>query len=58
MTALGLRYQNEIIQTFVPGRFGGLIDIGLNSVGAIVGIIIYFVVEKSRQGVIYRIICE
>ena len=49
---------NEIIQTFVPGRFGGLMDIGLNSMGAIAGIIIYFSVEKSRPGMIYKIICS
>jgi VanZ family protein len=49
---------NEIIQTFIPGRFGGLIDIGLNCIGAIIGIIVYFSVEKSRPGMIYRIICE
>jgi glycopeptide antibiotics resistance protein len=48
---------NEIIQLFIPGRFGGLMDIGLNSIGAIIGILIYFSVEKCRPGLIYRIIC-
>ena len=48
---------NEIIQLFIPGRFGGLMDIGLNSIGALIGILIYFLVEKSRPGLIYRIIC-
>ena len=48
---------NEIIQIFIPGRFGGLMDIGLNSIGALIGILIYFSVEKSRPGLIYRIIC-
>ena len=48
----------EILQTFVPGRFFQLIDMGLNSIGAIIGITIYLVVKKSGKGMIYRIICE
>ena len=37
---------NEIIQNFIPGRYMQLIDIGSNSIGAIIGIIVYFLVEK------------
>jgi hypothetical protein len=37
---------SEIIQIAVPGRYGGLSDIGLNFIGAIAGILIYSHVKK------------
>jgi len=49
---------NEIIQIVVPGRYGGLTDIGLNLIGAIVGIFIYNIVGKIWPGLIRRIVCE
>jgi VanZ family protein len=39
---------NEIIQIPVPGRYGGLTDILLNFAGAILGIIAFCLVEKSK----------
>jgi VanZ family protein len=39
---------NEIIQIPVPGRYGGLTDILLNFAGAILGIIVFGLVEKSK----------
>ncbi|ACN15115.1 VanZ-like family protein [Desulforapulum autotrophicum HRM2] len=32
---------DEVHQTFVPGRYGGLIDIYLNTVGAVIGIFLF-----------------
>ena len=49
---------NEIIQIVIPGRYGGLMDIYLNLVGAIIGIIIYMIVAKFRPSLIRRIVCE
>ena len=49
---------NEIIQIPVPGRYGGLTDIVLNLAGAILGIVVFGLVEKSKSGFIRRIICE
>ena len=49
---------NEIIQISVPGRYGGLTDIMLNLAGAILGIIVFGLVEKSKSGLIRRIIYE
>ncbi len=49
---------NEIIQIYVPGRYGGLTDILLNLAGAILGIVVFGLIEKSKSGVIRRIICE
>jgi glycopeptide antibiotics resistance protein len=49
---------NEVIQIAVPGRYAGITDIVLNLIGAIVGILIYSLVEKSKPGLIRRFICE
>jgi VanZ family protein len=49
---------NEAIQVAIPGRYGGIIDIILNLIGAVVGILIYNFVEKCRPGLIRRIVCE
>ena len=48
----------EIIQIPVPGRYGGLSDIGLNFIGTIAGILLYNHIEKARPGLIKRIVCE
>jgi glycopeptide antibiotics resistance protein len=39
---------NEVIQIPVPGRYGGLTDILLNFAGAILGIIVFSLIEKSK----------
>jgi glycopeptide antibiotics resistance protein len=49
---------NEIIQIPVPGRYGGLTDILLNFAGAILGIIVFGLVKKSKSGLLRRIVCE
>ena len=49
---------NEVIQVVVPGRYGGMTDIGLNLIGTLVGILIYHLVGKIKPGLIRRIVCE
>ena len=49
---------NEIIQIFVPGRYAGLTDIGLNLFGVLIGILIYNYVGKIKPRLIRRIMCE
>ena len=49
---------SEIIQIAVPGRYGGLTDIGLNFIGTIAGILMYNHIEKAKPGLIRRIVCE
>jgi VanZ family protein len=49
---------SEVIQIAVPGRYGGLADIGLNFIGAISGILIYSWAEKAKPGLLRRIVCE
>jgi VanZ family protein len=49
---------SEIIQIAVPGRYGGLADMGLNVIGTLAGILIYSHVEKTKPGLIKRIVCE
>ena len=46
---------SEIIQIVVPGRYGGLSDIGLNFIGTITGIFIYSFVEKTKPGLIRQL---
>jgi VanZ family protein len=48
----------EIIQIPVPGRYGRLTDILLNFAGALAGIIVFGLVEKSKSRLMRRIICE
>ncbi len=43
---------NEIVQIPVPGRYGGLTDILLNFAGSILGIVVFYLVEKSKSGLI------
>ena len=49
---------NEIIQITVPGRYGGTVDMMLNFAGALLGIVFFSLVEKSRWGIMRRIVCE
>lgn len=37
---------DELHQTFVPGRYGGLLDIYLNITGAICGIFLFYISKK------------
>jgi hypothetical protein len=48
---------NEVIQTAVPGRYGGLPDILLNLAGATSGMVFFGWVEKSKSGLMRRIVC-
>ena len=47
----------EVVQIAVPSRQWDLIDIGLNFIGAILGIFIYVLAEKSKPCLIKRIVC-
>jgi glycopeptide antibiotics resistance protein len=38
---------NEWIQLAIPGRYPGLLDIGLNTIGALVGIFLFRTFEKT-----------
>ena len=48
---LGYGFLDEWHQTFVPGRFGTLTDVGFDVMGAVIGLLIYrfwFSVEKKE----------
>ena len=49
---------NEIIQTAIPGRYGGVTDILLNFAGATAGIVFFSLVEKSKSGFMRHIVSE
>ncbi|MBF0468368.1 MAG: VanZ family protein [Desulfamplus sp.] len=40
---------DELHQTFVPGRYGSLIDIYLDGAGAFCGTILFFIARKSHH---------
>lgn len=40
---------DEVHQTFVPGRYGGLLDIYLDILGALLGSLAFFVVLKKPE---------
>ena len=54
----GFGILNEIIQSVIPGRYGGVGDIILNLIGAMIGILIFTFVERRQPGLLRRIICE
>ena len=41
LLTLGYGFLDEWHQTFVPGRFGTLTDVGFDVIGAIIGLLIY-----------------
>jgi VanZ family protein len=49
---------SEIIQIVVPGRYPGLLDIGLNLIGTLVGILLFYYLERTKPGLMRRIVCE
>jgi glycopeptide antibiotics resistance protein len=40
---------NELIQTFIPGRYAGVTDLSLNLVGIVLGTLIFIIAGKLRQ---------
>jgi VanZ family protein len=49
---------NEYIQIFVPGRYPSIIDMGFNTLGAMLGIALYAKLERSGESLIRRLVCE
>ncbi len=50
LAAISLGGFLEILQCYVPGRYGGISDIGLNTAGMIGGMILFFRI-RGRTGV-------
>ena len=48
---------NELIQAWVPGRYPGLLDIGLNCIGAMLGIFLFVMAERRHSGYLRRVVC-
>jgi VanZ family protein len=49
---MGYGWLDEWHQTFVPGRYGSLTDVGFNLMGAVIGMVIYtswFSVDKRKE---------
>ena len=48
---------NELVQLWVPGRYAGLLDMGLNVLGGLLGILIYVLSARSRTNLVRRLVC-
>jgi len=48
----------ELIQLLIPGRFGNLMDIGLNFIGTILGICLFMVCKEPKHSHIKKIISK
>jgi VanZ family protein len=48
---------NELIQLWVPGRYAGLLDMGLNAIGVLLGILLYVFAARSRPNLLRRLVC-
>ena len=49
---------SEIVQIVIPGRYPGLLDIGLNLIGTLAGILIFHYLERVKPGLMRRMVCE
>ncbi|MBW1793374.1 MAG: VanZ family protein [Deltaproteobacteria bacterium] len=52
VSVVGFGILNEFIQMVIPGRYAGVMDMGLNTVGSILGIILYYKLEKAGDSLI------
>ncbi len=48
---------NELIQIFIPGRYTGIVDLGLNLVGVIMGALVFVLAERLKPGAVRRLVC-
>ena len=49
---------SELIQIPVPGRYPGVMDMGLNIIGALLGIWIFFHLANQEKSLLRRLVCE
>ncbi len=47
---------NELIQLAIPGRYATISDITLNTIGMVCGIMVYFLVERRKPGLLRWIV--
>jgi VanZ family protein len=55
--SIGFGILNEFIQMAIPGRYAGTTDLGLNTIGALTGVLIYSWLERGKVGFFRRIVC-
>jgi len=48
----------EMIQSFIPSRFPSGSDIFRNFIGTVFGIFFFFILEKTKPGLLWRILCR
>ena len=47
VSVVGFGVLNESVQMVVPGRYAGVMDMGLNTIGALAGILLYPILDRS-----------
>jgi VanZ family protein len=50
MVVMALGILIEVLQVYVPGRYGGVFDIGLNAVGMAGGMGVFFKIFRKSGG--------
>lgn len=50
LVAMSLGILIEVFQMYVPGRYGGVFDIGLNTAGMIGGMVLFFTILRRPGG--------
>lgn len=58
VSVVGFGVLNECVQMVVPGRYAGVTDMGLNTVGALLGILLHLISHRIQTGLDRRIVCE
>ena len=58
LTSMVVGLVGEMIQSFIPSRFPSIVDLIRNFTGTVAGIILFYWVEKTKPGLIWRILCR
>jgi hypothetical protein len=57
ISALSFGIINELIQSVIPGRYPGLVDLGLNLIGVILGALVFVLAKRLRPEAVRRLVC-
>ena len=49
LLVIGFGILNEAVQMLVPGRYAGVMDLGLNTVGVLIGFLFYVTLQRIRS---------
>lgn len=58
LSSMAVGLVGEMIQAFIPSRSPSIIDLIRNFAGSLAGIMLFHWVEKTKPGLIWRILCQ